>query len=101
MTPEEISQQKLVNGQQLDPVSFDLIPGLSTRFSPLDDEIRLRAAQDLLQFQRRGNEAVDVLITRFETIRAKARTKGWGANISTESASVVLLRAIAVSAEQF
>ena len=26
----------------------------------MDDEIRIRAAQDLLQFQRKGNESVDV-----------------------------------------
>eukprot|EP00434_Breviolum_minutum_P044271 symbB.v1.2.039526.t1/scaffold6626.1/size16615/2 len=100
MTPQEIFQGGIVNGQQLDPVSF-LIHGLSTRFSPLDDEIRIRAAQDLLHFQRRGNEAVDVLITRFETIRARARTEGGGANISTESAALILLRAVGVSAEQF
>ena len=100
MTPQEIFQGGVVNGQQLDPVSF-LIHGLSTRFSPLDDEIRIRAAQDLLHFQRKGNESVDVLITRFETIRARARTEGGGANISTESAALILLRAIGVSAEQF
>lgn len=89
-----------MNGQHLDPVSF-LIHGLSTRFSPLDDEIRIRAAQDLLQFQRKGNESVDVLITRFETIRSRARAEGGGANVSTESASLILLRAIGVSSEQF
>lgn len=100
LTPQEIFQGGMINGQQLDPVSF-LIHGLSTRFSPLDDEIRIRAAQDLLHFQRKGNEAVDVLITRFETIRARARTEGGGANISTESAALILLRAIGVSAEQF
>jgi len=44
---------------------------------------------------------VDVLITRFETIRARARTEGGGANISTESAALILLRAVGVSAEQF
>lgn len=100
LTPQEIFQGGVVNGQQLDPVSF-LIHGLSTRFSPLDDEIRIRAAQDLLHFQRKGNESVDVLITRFETIRARSRTEGGGANISTESAALILLRAIGVSAEQF
>ena len=100
LTPQEIFQGGVINGQQLDPVSF-LIHGLSTRFSPLDDEIRIRAAQDLLHFHGKGNEAVDVLITRFETIRARARTEGGGANISTESAALILLRAIGVSAEQF
>ena len=100
LTPQEIFQGGVVNGQQLDPVSF-LIHGLSSRFSPLDDEIRIRAAQDLLHFQRKGNEAVDILITRFETIRARARTEGGGANISTESAALILLRAVGVSAEQF
>ena len=80
LTPQEIFQGGIVNGQQLDPVSF-LIHGLSVRFSPLDDEIRIRAAQDLLHFQRRGNEPVDVLVTRFETIRSRARAEGGGANL--------------------
>ena len=100
MTPQEIFHGGVVNGNQLDPVSY-LIHGLSQRFSPLDDEIRIRAAQDLLHFQRRGNEPVDVLITRFETIRTRARAEGGGANISTESAALILLRAVGVSAEQF
>ena len=100
LSPQEIFQGGVVQGQQLDPVSF-LIHGLSTRFSPLDDEIRIRAAQDLLQFQRRGNEPVDVLLTRFETVRARARTEGGGANLSHESAALVLLRAVGVSPEQF
>ncbi len=100
MSPQEIFQGGVVQGQQLDPVSF-LIHGLSTRFSPLDDEIRIRAAQDLLQFQRRGNEPVDVLLTRFETVRARARSEGGGANLSHESAALVLLRAVGVSPEQF
>ena len=77
LTPQEIFNGGMVNGQQLDPVSF-LIHGLSERFSPLDDEIRIRAAQDLLHFGRKGNEPVDVLIARFETIRGRARAeRGW------------------------
>ena len=75
LSPQEIFNGGVVNGQHLDPVSF-LIHGLSERFSPLDDEIRVRAAQDLLQFNRRGNESVDVLVSRFETIRARARAEG-------------------------
>ena len=100
LTPQEIFQGGIVNGQQLDPVSF-LIHGLSVRFSPLDDEIRIRAAQDLFHFQRRGNEPVDVLVTRFETIRSRARAEGGGANLSVESNALVLLRAVGVNAEQF
>lgn len=100
LTPQEIFNGGLVNGQQLDPVSF-LIHGLSERFSPLDDEIRIRAAQDLLHFSRKGNEPVDVLIARFETIRGRARAEGGGANISTESAALILLRAVGVTSGQF
>lgn len=100
LSPQEIFNGGIVNGQHLDPVSF-LIHGLSERFSPLDDEIRVRAAQDLLQFGRRGNESVDVLVSRFETIRARARSEGGGANISTESAALILLRAVGVTSEQF
>ena len=99
LTPIEVYQGGIINGQQLDPVSF-LLHGLQVRFAPLDEENRLRAAQDLLSFSRRSGESVDTLISRFEITRQRARDEGGGA-ISLETASLLLLRACGVSAEQF
>lgn len=100
LTPAEVWQGGVVNGQQLDPVSY-LIHGLSVRFGPLDDEVRLRAAQDLLNFGRRQGEGTDNLLSRFEIVRQRARAEGGGATVSTETASLILLRAVGVNHGQF
>ena len=99
LTPMEVYNGGVVNGVQLDPVSY-LLHGLSSRFAPLDEESRLRAVQDLLSFTRRNGETVDTLISRFELVRARARTEG-GGMVSIETAALILLRACGVSSEQF
>ncbi|CAE7719417.1 NPF8.5 [Symbiodinium sp. CCMP2592] len=99
ITPQEVYHGGVINGRQLDPVSY-LLHGLSTRFAPLDEETRLRAAQDLLAFGRRHGETVDALVSRFEITRQRARTEGGGA-LSVETASLLLLRACGVNSEQF
>ena len=99
LTPAEVYNGGVVNGIQLDPVSF-LLHGLQARFAPLDEETRLRAAQDLLSFSRRQGETVDTVISRFELTRQRARAEGGGA-VSIETGALLLLRACGVSAEQF
>ena len=99
LTPQEVYNGGIVNGQALDPVSF-LLHGLSARFAPLDEENRLRAAQDLLSFSRRQGETVDALISRFDITRQLARQEGGGA-VSTDTAALILLRACGVNSEQF
>ncbi|CAE7258960.1 unnamed protein product [Symbiodinium natans] len=74
--------------------------GLSARFAPLDEENRLRAVQDLLSFSRRQGETIDALISRFDITRQMAHREGGGA-ISIETAALILLRACAVTSEQF
>ena len=99
LSPGEVYHGGVVNGQHLDPVTF-LLHGLSSRFAPLDEETRLRAAQDLLAFTRRQRETVDTVISRFEITRQRAQSEGGGA-VSIETASLLLLRACGVSSEQF
>ena len=100
ITPQELYNGGVFNGIQLDPVSY-LLQGLSHRFAPLDDESRLRAAQELLSFSRHPHETIDALITRFELVRSRARQEGGGAQVSTETASLLLLRACNCTSEQF
>ena len=100
LTPTEVYQGGIVNGQQLDPISY-LLHGLSVRFGPLEDEVRLRAAQDLLNFTRRNGEGTDNLLSRFEIVHQRARAEGGGATVSTETASLLLLRAVGVNHGQF
>ncbi|CAE7285370.1 NPF8.5, partial [Symbiodinium sp. CCMP2592] len=99
LTPGELYNGGVINGQALDPVSF-LLHGLSSRFAPLDEENRLRAAQDLLSFARRQGESIDALISRFDITRELARREGGGA-VAIETATLILLRACGVSSEQF
>ncbi|CAE7581720.1 RE1 [Symbiodinium sp. CCMP2592] len=99
LTPAEVYNGGIVNGVQLDPVSY-LLQGLQSKFAPLDEETRLGAAQDLLTFTRRQGETVDTLISRFELTRQRARDEGGGA-VSIETGALLLLRACGVSSEQF
>ena len=57
ITPAELFNGGVSNGRQQDPVSY-LVQGLANRFAWLDDESRLRAAQDLLSFSRRQGESI-------------------------------------------
>ena len=70
----------VVNEQQVDPITY-LLHGLAQRFAPLDDELRLRATQDLLGFSRRGNKSVDAFISRFQIVSQRARIKISSKNI--------------------
>ena len=99
ITPQEVYNGGMINGVQLDPVSF-LLHGLQMRFAPLDEETRLRATQDLLAFARRPGESIDALISRFELTRARARNEG-GGTLGVETASLLLLRACGVNTQQF
>ena len=99
LTPNEVFNGGQINGVMLDPVSY-LLHGLQQRFAPLDEENRLRAAQDLLSFTRRRNETVDTLLSRFEITRQRAQAEG-GGHMPVETAALLLLRACGVSAEQF
>ena len=76
LTPAEVYNGGTINGQHLDPVSF-LLRGLSARFAPLDEENRLRAAQDLLLLARRQGETVDALISRFDITRQHPTGGRW------------------------
>jgi hypothetical protein len=100
LTPAEVFAGGDINGQQVDPVTY-LLHGLTVRFAPLDDEGRLRAANELLTFSRRQGENVDDLVSRFEVVRARAQMDGGGASMSSESSSLLLLRACGVSHDQF
>ena len=100
ITPAELYNGGMHNGVQLDPVSY-ILQGLASRFAPLDDESRLRAAQELLSFTRRSHESIDGLITRFDLVRTRARQEGGGATVSTETAALLLLRACNCTSEQF
>ena len=99
LTPVEIFQGGIIEGVQLDPVSY-LLQGLQRRFAPLDEEGRLRASMDLLNFSRNPGETVDMLITRFDLTRTRAQNEG-GGGMPVETAALMLLRACGVTPQQY
>ena len=96
LTPAEIYTGGTAGGQHLDPLAY-LLHGLGSRFGPLDDEVQLRSAQDLLNFGRRAGESTDAILFRFDIVRQRARSDGGGAIVSIETAFLILLRANGVN----
>ena len=103
----ELSPQQLSQGAVLDfgqgPVQCNgltlLMHLLNARFAPLAEETNLRAVTDLLGFQRVPNERTDELLTRFETIRHRARQTA-GFDMGIPGISFMLLRTVGVTVEQ-
>ena len=98
MTGDEILQGAVVDGVHRDPVSY-VILGLRQRFGQLDEEMRLAAMTEMLAFQRRRNETINQVLSRYEVVRSRARDEG-NFVMSVEGSALQLLRACHVSSSQ-
>ena len=98
LTPLEIAQGGIINGQALDPVSY-ILYGLHARFAQLGEETRLAAMTDMMSFQRRPGEHINAVLTRYEIVRQRARNEGQFV-MSTEGCALQILRACGVSTNQ-
>ncbi len=98
LTPLEIAQGGVINGQALDPVSY-ILYGLHARFAQLGEETRLAAMTDMMSFQRRPGEHINAVLTRYEIVRQRARNEGQFV-MSTEGCALQILRACGVSTHQ-
>ena len=98
MTPVEMMQGGMINGQAVDPVTL-LFHALQQRFAPLQEETRLAALTAFMTFQRRPNERINELLTRFEAIQHRAESEA-GFNMSYEGLSYTLLRIVGVNDTQ-
>ena len=98
MTPAEMMNGGVVDGNPVDPVTL-LFHGLQERFAPLTEETRLAALTSFMSFQRRPNERINELLTRFETVQATAEHEA-GFNMSYEGLSYTILRIVGVSDTQ-
>ena len=99
ITPQEIIQGGVVNGVQLDPVSY-IIHGLHTRFAQLGEESRLVAMTEMMSFHRLPNESINDVLTRYEVVRQRARNEGQFV-MTIEGCALQLLRTCGVSTQQF
>ena len=84
---------------QHDALSY-LLYHLAHRFAPLGEEARLQAMAELYNFTRKSNEHIDGLITRFETVRHRAREQDGGITINWEGTSWLLVKAVGCSQQQ-
>jgi hypothetical protein len=98
LTPQEITTGGVVNGVQLDPVSY-IVLGLHARFAQLGEETRLVAMTEMLSFHRKPNENINEVLTRYEVVRQRARVEGQFV-MSTEGCALQLLRACGVNTTQ-
>ena len=94
ISPQEIMNGGVINGQQLDPVTF-LLTSLHNRFSALEEESRLQAMTEMLAFQRRQGEYINSLLARYDTVRQRAAVEGQF-TMSIEGCSIQLLRAVGI-----
>ena len=80
--------------QQLSGAAF-ILNGLAGRFMPLEEEVSMRALADLYGFARLHGEPVHQLLTRWEIILQRARTKA-GIALSPQHAAWMLLLALKI-----
>merc|ERR1712085_5446 len=84
---------------QHDALSY-LLYHLAHRFAPLGEEARLQAMSELYNFTRKSHEHIDGLITRFETVRHRAREQDGGIIINWEGTAWLLVKAVGCSQQQ-
>ena len=95
---EEKTQGELFNGVQADAVTY-LIIRLGSRSTPLGEEQRLAATNQIMNFDRLPGESTDALLTRFMMLLHQAQVGGrlqmnWG------SYAHFLIRACRVNPQQ-
>ena len=71
ITADEIINDGVLNGQQLDPVTY-IVAGWQGRFAMLDDESRLAAMTQLLACQRHPSETINATLSHYDLVRQRA-----------------------------
>ena len=94
MSPQEMMHGGLLNGVQVDPVTY-LHGGLHATFSALEEESRLTAMTEMLAFARKPEEHISQLLARYDTVRHRAAVEGQFV-ASTEGCALQLCRAIGI-----
>jgi len=89
----------LLNGVQVDGVTY-IMNVLAERYGQLGEELRLKVIREFMDFDRKQQENIDDLLTRFEVVRHRATDIG-NFDMSFEGISYMLLRACRVTDQQF
>ena len=65
----------IIDGVHRDSVSFVRL-GLRKRFGQFDEETKMAIMSEYLAFDRRPNESINMILSRYELIRMRARNEG-------------------------
>ena len=71
ITPNEMLNGGILNGQQVDAVTC-LLGALHAKFSALEEESRLTAMTEMLAFHRKHGESINTFLARYEVVRQRA-----------------------------
>ena len=77
-----------------------LIHHLKKRYAPLEEEVNMRAISQLMNFQKKPNEPIDLALSRWETVRHRAENNG-GIDMPISGLSWQLLVALRFSAHDW
>ena len=95
---QEITQGRVHNGQQLDPVSL-LLLRLAEYYAPHGEERRINAMNELAAFRRQPFESKDAKVARFRNRIHRCMQAG-GLHLQWEGYAWLLLRACGVTDQQ-
>ncbi|CAK9060240.1 unnamed protein product [Durusdinium trenchii] len=96
--PQAVVDGGVVNGVAVDPLAY-LMHALQEHFGNLGEEVRVQAITELMGFTRNGNEPIDSLLVRFDSVRTRAAEQG-GAIVSIQGVTWILLRAVGITDQQ-
>jgi hypothetical protein len=97
--------QRIQQGEQLPDGTVStgvmvLLQAVGQRFAPLEMELTTRAMHDMMNFRRLNGETIDMILTRFDTIRNRAVQNG-GMLMTTQGLAWILMKAVGLSTEQW
>ena len=98
VTGPEIMNGGIHNGVAYDPVGY-IIAGLRSRFGQLDEETRMSAMNEMLAFARRPGENINMILSRYDLVRGRARNEGQFV-MAVEGCAMQLLRACGTNPTQ-
>ena len=98
LTIHELQHGGSVNGAFVDALTL-LFNGLQDGFGQIESETRLSCLADMIGSQRKPNERINELVSRFEIVWLKAQSEAaWPT--PTESVITFLLKAVGVNQHQ-
>jgi len=97
LSPNELTNGGVIAGQRLDPVSY-IVAGLHMHYAAYDEELRISAMTDMLNFNRRPNESIVSMFARYDLVRNRAAQEG-GFGMTIEGCALQIFKVTNTSTE--